>query len=121
MSDPAPQQPRIGVSECLLGREVRYDAGHRRDRFVVGLLSQFVELVPVCPEVECGMPVPRESMRLVREDDLVRLRGNRSGQDYTDVLRDWAERRVAELAGENLHGFLLTRGSPSWTGPRRRR
>lgn len=64
-SPKAPSRPRIGVSACLLGKNVRFDGGHRRDRFVDDRLGRFVDFVPVCPEVESGLPVPRESLRLV--------------------------------------------------------
>lgn len=58
---------RIGISSCLLGAEVRWDGGHKRDRFLVDELAPFVEWVPVCPELELGMGVPREPVQLVRE------------------------------------------------------
>ncbi|MHC4422287.1 MAG: 2-thiouracil desulfurase family protein [Planctomycetota bacterium] len=60
---------RLGISTCLLGEEVRYDGGHKLDRFLVDTLGQYVEWVPVCPEVEMGLPVPRESMRLVDDPE----------------------------------------------------
>jgi len=56
---------KLGISTCLLGQNVRYDGGHKHDRFLTGTLGLFVTYVPVCPEVECGMGIPRESLRLV--------------------------------------------------------
>ncbi|HEX9910741.1 MAG TPA: DUF523 domain-containing protein, partial [Desulfatiglandales bacterium] len=56
---------RLGISACLLGQNVRYDGGHKLDRYLTDTLGQYVEYVPVCPEVECGLGIPREAMRLV--------------------------------------------------------
>ena len=72
-------QIRLGVSQCLLGEPVRYDGQHKRDAFIVDTLGQYVDFVPVCPEVECGLPVPREAMRLVGEIDAPRLMTQRTG------------------------------------------
>ena len=64
---------KLGISTCLLGESVRYDGGHKLDRFLTDTLGQYVEYVPVCPEVECGLGIPRESMRLVGDPDSPRL------------------------------------------------
>ncbi len=106
-------RPRIGVSACLLGAPVRYDGGHKRDRFVQGELSRFVDFVPICPEVEAGMAVPREPIRLVARESGVVVLGNRSGVDYTARLTAAARARVEDLAGEALDGFILKKDSPS--------
>ncbi|MDF1563049.1 MAG: DUF523 and DUF1722 domain-containing protein [Deltaproteobacteria bacterium] len=106
-------RPRIGISSCLLGAEVRHDGGHRRDAWVSSRLADFVELVPVCPEVESGMPVPRESLRLVGEVARPRLVAPRSGTDHTATLSDWSWLKVEGLARQHLDGFLLEKGSPS--------
>jgi uncharacterized protein YbbK (DUF523 family) len=79
---------RLGVSSCLLGEKVRFDAGHKRDRFVTDLLGNFVEWVPVCPELESGMGVPRPAMRLVRQGDALQLLEIASGRDHTARMRD---------------------------------
>jgi uncharacterized protein YbgA (DUF1722 family)/uncharacterized protein YbbK (DUF523 family) len=104
---------RLGISRCLLGDEVRYDGGHKRDRFLVNELGQYVEWVPVCPEVEIGLPIPRESMRLVGDPDNPRLIAPKSGADYTERMVTWAEGRVRELDSEGLHGFVFKKDSPS--------
>jgi uncharacterized protein YbbK (DUF523 family) len=87
---------RLGVSACLLGREVRYDGQHRRDGFVAGVLGPLVEWVPVCPELEVGMGVPREPIRLVGGAASPSLLGERSGEDWTERMRRFAEARVRE-------------------------
>ena len=91
-SDAAPM--RIGVSSCLLGSAVRWDGGHRRDAFLVDQLGPFVEWVAVCPEVELGMGVPRETIRLVERGGAVRLVAERSGVDHSEAMRAWARRRL---------------------------
>lgn len=86
-----------GISSCLLGREVRFDGGHKEDRFLTGALAQHVEWAPVCPEIEIGMGVPREAICLVDDPahpDGPRLLGARSGTDHTATMRAWARRRV---------------------------
>lgn len=104
---------KIGISSCLLGNQVRYDGGHKLDRFLTGTLGQYVDYVPVCPEVECGMPVPRESMRLEGEIEAPRLVTHRSREDKTGQMLAWADRRVAELEKEELMGFIFKSDSPS--------
>jgi uncharacterized protein YbgA (DUF1722 family)/uncharacterized protein YbbK (DUF523 family) len=104
---------RIGVSACLLGRQVRYDGGHKRDRYMTETLAAFVDWVPVCPEIEVGMGAPREAIQLLEDEGLLRLVGTRSGTDHTDAMRAYARRRVGQLAKENLSGFILKKNSPS--------
>jgi uncharacterized protein YbgA (DUF1722 family)/uncharacterized protein YbbK (DUF523 family) len=112
-ADPTDPKLRLGISTCLLGEPVRYDGGHKRDPYLVHDLGRYVEWVPVCPEVECGLPVPRESMRLVGDAQHPRLIAPRSGTDHTERMTAWARKRVEELAGESLHGFVFKKDSPS--------
>jgi uncharacterized protein YbgA (DUF1722 family)/uncharacterized protein YbbK (DUF523 family) len=104
---------RIGISECLLGHQVRYDGGHKWDRFLTDTLGQYVEYVPVCPEVECGLGVPREAMRLVGNPESPRLVTVRTRQDLTEKMVAWARKRVKELENESLCGFIFKSDSPS--------
>jgi uncharacterized protein YbgA (DUF1722 family)/uncharacterized protein YbbK (DUF523 family) len=92
---------------------VRFDGGHKRDAFLTGTFGRFVEWVPVCPEVEAGFGTPRESMRLVRAGNDVRLVTVRTARDVTAQLDRFAERRVAQLAAEDLCGYVLKKDSPS--------
>jgi uncharacterized protein YbgA (DUF1722 family)/uncharacterized protein YbbK (DUF523 family) len=110
---PAGEAIRIGISSCLLGRKVRFDGGHKRDAFLVDTFGSYVEWVPVCPEVELGLGVPRESLRLVRRADGIRMVNTKSGRDISDEMRRYARARVEELARENLAGFVLKKDSPS--------
>jgi uncharacterized protein YbgA (DUF1722 family)/uncharacterized protein YbbK (DUF523 family) len=105
---------RIGVSSCLLGREVRFDGQHKRDAFLVDTLAPFVEWVPVCPEVEVGMGVPRESVRLVRGPrGRSLLVGNASGEDWTARMEALSARRAEALADAALVGYVFKSKSPS--------
>jgi len=104
---------RIGISACLLGREVRYDGGHKRDRFLTDTFGRFVEWVPVCPEVEAGFGTPREAMRLVDDDGRLRLVTVKTAVDLTSQMEGFARRRVEQLAAENLSGYVLKKDSPS--------
>jgi uncharacterized protein YbgA (DUF1722 family)/uncharacterized protein YbbK (DUF523 family) len=103
----------LGVSACLLGENVRYDGGHSHDRFLTDTLGQYIEYVPVCPEVECGLPVPREAMHLEGSPDSPRLMTIETRRDITDRLRKWAGRRVIELEKNDLCGFIFKSKSPS--------
>lgn len=104
---------RIGVSACLLGQNVRFDGGHKRDAFLVETLGPFVEWVVVCPEVEAGFGTPRESMHLLRRGGDVRLVTTRTGIDHTERMRRYAAARVAALRDYDLCGFVLKKNSPS--------
>jgi uncharacterized protein YbgA (DUF1722 family)/uncharacterized protein YbbK (DUF523 family) len=107
------ERVRLGISSCLLGNPVRWNAGHKLDRFLTNTLGQFVDYVPVCPEVEAGFGVPRESMRLVGDAEKPRLITFKTKTDQTDQMLRWARKRVKELEKEDLHGFIFKSDSPS--------
>jgi len=104
---------RVGISSCILGNPVRWNAGHKLDKYLTHTLGQFVEYVPVCPEVEVGLGVPRESMRLVGDPERPRLITFKSKTDHTDKMVRWADKRVKALEKENLCGFIFKSDSPS--------
>ncbi len=104
---------RIGISACLLGEKVRFDGGHKRDRYLTDTLGQYFEWVPVCPEVEVGLPTPRPSLRLELADGDVRMVVTKEGRDLTRAMRSYAKSRVAALAEKELRGYLLKKDSPS--------
>jgi uncharacterized protein YbgA (DUF1722 family)/uncharacterized protein YbbK (DUF523 family) len=104
---------RVGVSSCLLGNQVRYDGQHKRDDFVCDVLGKFVELVPICPEVELGMGIPREPVRLVKQGERSRMVGVKTERDFTGAMVAWADRRVRALVAEGLSGYVLKKDSPS--------
>jgi uncharacterized protein YbgA (DUF1722 family)/uncharacterized protein YbbK (DUF523 family) len=107
------EKVKIGISSCLLGNPVRWHAGHKLDRFLTNTLGQFVEYVPVCPEVEAGFGIPRESLRLVGDPERPRLVTFKTKTDLTDQMNRWAQKRVRELEKEDLCGFIFKSDSPS--------
>ena len=105
---------RLGISSCLLGQEVRYDGGHKRDRFLTDVLGDYVTWVPVCPEVEIGLGTPRPTIRLERvEDGSARLVMPSTGEDLTDRMVEYADDRVRRLEKHDLAGYVLKKDSPS--------
>jgi uncharacterized protein YbgA (DUF1722 family)/uncharacterized protein YbbK (DUF523 family) len=107
------QPIRIGVSSCLLGHKVRFDGQHKRNDFLCDTFGQFVEWVPVCPEVEVGLGTPRETMRLVAAGETVRLVFPKSGRDLTTEMTRFSEGRVRALEAEGLSGYVLKKDSPT--------
>jgi len=104
---------RVGISSCLLGDEVRYDGGHKRDAFLADTFGRFVEWVPICPEIEAGFGTPREAMRLVGVPAGVRLLTVKTAVDLTSPMTAYVRHRVPELATEGLSGYVLKKNSPS--------
>ena len=104
---------KLGVSSCLLGEKVRYDGGQMLDHFLTDTLGAYVDWVMVCPEVECGLSVPREAMHLVGDVEAPRLMTIRTRVDHTSRMRQWAKQKVIALAAENLCGFVFKSRSPS--------
>ena len=107
------ERVRLGISSCLLGNAVRWNSGHKMDRYLTRTLGQFVDYVSVCPEVEAGFGVPRESLRLVGDAENPRLVTFKTKTDQTDQMLRWARKRVKELEKEDLHGFIFKSDSPS--------
>ena len=103
----------VGVSACLLGHRVRYDGGHKRDRYLLGSLGRYFNWVPVCPEVELGLETPRPSLRLEECDGHVRLMMSRHGIDLSERMNDFCHARVDALGKSDLCGFVLKKNSPS--------
>jgi len=106
-------RPRLGISACLLGQPTRYDGGDKLDAFLRDTLGRQFELVPICPEVEAGLGVPREPMRLEGEAQRPRLVTRQTRRDLTETMETWARRRVVELEKEHLAGFIFKARSPS--------
>src|SRR5437899_13059636 len=102
---------RLGISACLLAQAVRYDGGHKRDPFLAETLGRFVVWVPVCPEVELGLGVPREPIRLEGYPAAPRLVAAKSRRDLTRAMTRLAQARAAELARLDLLGYVLKKDS----------
>jgi uncharacterized protein YbgA (DUF1722 family)/uncharacterized protein YbbK (DUF523 family) len=107
------QKIKIGISACLLGEKVRYDGGHKLDRYITDTLGKYFEWVPVCPEVEYGLPVPREPMHLTGDPASPRIVTVRTGVDHTDGMKEWAGDKLRRLEKEDLRGFIFRSKSPS--------
>jgi uncharacterized protein YbgA (DUF1722 family)/uncharacterized protein YbbK (DUF523 family) len=103
----------VGVSTCLLGEKVRHDGGHKHDRYVTDVLGAYFLFVPVCPEVEAGMGVPRESVQLAGDIDSPRMIGNRTGTEWTDRMNRFSHARVKKPDLSLLRGYILKKNSPS--------
>ena len=107
------QSLKIGVSACLLGEHVRYDGGHKRDRYITDTLGAYFSFVPVCPEVGCGLSTPREVMRLEGDASAPRLMTRQTRIDRTDQMLLFCSARISELENEDLCGFIFKKDSPS--------
>jgi len=104
---------KLGISTCFLGENVRYDGRHKLDRYLRDTVGLFVEWIPVCPEVECGLPIQREAVRLVVDPENPRLVTIHSGKDKTEQMQKWIKVRLEQLERENLCGFIFKTKSPS--------
>lgn len=103
----------IGISACLFGLNVAYDGSNRFASVIVEALREFAELTPICPEVEAGLPVPRERMVLKITHGLLRLLTVNFGEDYTDIILEWSRKKLNELQERNICGFIFKCGSPA--------
>ena len=104
---------RVGISSCLLGEKVRFDGGHKLDQYAVGTLGQHVDWIPVCPELEMGLGVPREALRLIGDpEDPTARDGEESGGPYGGDA-DLGPRPGRAAPGLALDGYILKSKSPS--------
>jgi uncharacterized protein YbgA (DUF1722 family)/uncharacterized protein YbbK (DUF523 family) len=106
-------KPRLGISACLLGQKVRYDGGHKRDYFLTEIFGPFVEWIPVCPELEVGMGVPRDPVRLVGNATEPSMIAERSAKNWTAEMKRFSATRAGELKRLDLSGYVLKKDSPS--------
>jgi len=113
MAIPPESRPKVGISACLLGEKVRFDGGHKRDRFLTDLFGKFVEWVKVCPEVEIGMGVPRETVRLVGTPNSIKMIAEKSGRDWTPEMQQFSTNRIPQLSGQELSGYIFKKSSPT--------
>jgi uncharacterized protein YbgA (DUF1722 family)/uncharacterized protein YbbK (DUF523 family) len=106
-------RPRVGVSACLLGQQVRFDGGHKHDHYLTDTLGLHLDFVPVCPELEAGMGIPRETVRLSGSPSAPRMIGVHSARDWTEKMLAFSRKRVTGLAARDLCGYILKKDSPS--------
>lgn len=108
-----PTRMRIGVSQCLLGENVRFDGGHKRNEYVLTTLGKWFDFIPVCPEMEIGLGAPRESLRLVQAGSHVRMVAPKSGADHTATMTEYSHRRAKQIESQRLVGYVFKKDSPS--------
>lgn len=105
---------KIGISACVLGEKVRFDAGHKVSKFVTKELSPYFEFLPVCPEVGAGMPVPRPTIRLISNEERISLVETKDpSKDHTEQMESYCENKVAQLEQEQLRGYIVCAKSPT--------
>ncbi|MGJ8663525.1 MAG: DUF1722 domain-containing protein [Marinicella sp.] len=103
---------KVGISACLLGQPVRFNGSHKNSSFCSEVLSEWFEFVAICPEVEIGLGIPREPIRLVNEKGQIRVKNvTDQSKDYTDQLHEFADKKAAELT--ELCGYIFMQKSPS--------
>lgn len=113
LTNPYKDRPQIGISRCLLGENVRYNASHKLDNYIKNKLGKFVDFVPICPEVEIGMGTPREAVQLFEINGEVKMISENSKTDFTNEMNDWAAKKALDIKDLNLCGFILKSKSPS--------
>ncbi|WML90951.1 DUF1722 domain-containing protein [Thiothrix lacustris] len=103
---------KIGISACLLGQQVRFDGGHKRDGYITGTLGLYFDFVPLCPEAGAGLGIPRPTIRLVRKDGTLRAVNVQDFSiDHTDVLESYLGSAIPQLS--DVCGYILKKNSPS--------
>jgi uncharacterized protein YbbK (DUF523 family) len=107
------KKPHVGISPCLLGKRVRYDGGHRHNRYITDILGKYFDWIPVCPEVEYGLGIPREPMHLIGDPAKPRIVTIFTGIDHTDGMMKWVENKLVALEKEDLCGFMFKSKSPN--------
>jgi len=104
---------RLGISTCLLGEKVRYDGGHKLDAWIKNTLGQFTTFVPVCPEFECGMSIPRPAMHLEGTKENPQLIQTLSKLNLTKQMKNWIKLQIKKLKSQDLDGYIFKTRSPS--------
>ncbi|MDP3300518.1 MAG: DUF523 and DUF1722 domain-containing protein [Sulfuricurvum sp.] len=103
---------KLAISACLLGENIRFDGGHKRDRFITDQLSDFSEFIPFCPE-DLAFGTPRPSVRLVNIQGDIRVHSNKTGDDLTDALQQTSRNELSKLDSQSLCGIIFKSKSPS--------
>ncbi len=104
---------KIGISACLIGLKYRYDGDSRFSKTIVDRLGDQVDFIPVCPEVECGLSIPRPKMHMELSPRGTRLKVTESGGDETMRMTQWAENKLDQLERIGISGFIFQARSPS--------
>ncbi len=103
---------KVGISQCLLGVNVRYDGGHKNNRFCREDLASVFTFVDLCPEVGIGLPTPRKTIRLVGDPESPRaVLSDDDGSDFTQQLSDFAVKNQEKLS--EVSAYVFCKASPS--------
>ncbi|MBM7071039.1 DUF1722 domain-containing protein [Shewanella sp. 202IG2-18] len=102
---------QIGISSCLLGEKVRYDGGHKNSKYCSRDLSELFKFVPVCPEMAIGLGTPRKTIRLVRDENQIRVLTSDESFDVTEPLVNFSNEKVKQLSA--LGGYIFCAKSPT--------
>lgn len=103
---------KIGVSSCLLGENVRFDSGHKKNQYLINVLSNYFQFLPFCPEVAIGLGVPREPIRLVNINERIKCIGTKNAElDVTNKLKNIANEQLDWH--RTISGYILKKDSPS--------
>ncbi|WP_426118270.1 YbgA family protein [Pseudomonas sp. DSP3-2-2] len=112
MTTPALHKPKLGISACLLGAEVRFNGGHKESHLCTRALTEYFEFVPACPEVAIGMGIPREPIRLVGDAEHPQALGSVNRElNVTQALADYGVQMATELG--DISGYIFMQKSPS--------
>ncbi len=103
----------VGISSCLLGQKVRFDGQHKRYHYSTDILAEYFRFIPVCPEVEVGMGVPRETIRLEGSPDNPSLIGTKTKTDWTNKMNSYSRQRIAKDDIAGISGYILKKDSPT--------
>ncbi|KGX87162.1 YbgA family protein [Pontibacillus litoralis] len=103
-------KPKVVVSKCLEFENVRYNGEVIPDK-VVERLAPFVHFIPVCPEVEIGLGVPRDIIRIVQYGEEQRLMQPSTEKDLTEEMIHFSKQFIGALP--EVDGFLLKNRSPT--------
>jgi len=100
-------KPRLLISACLLGTACRYD-GKSKPVPQVSILKSLFHLIPICPEVDGGLPIPRlpcelQKRKAIRED----------GTDMTDFYQKGADLALQKAIHCRAVAAVLKEKSPS--------
>ena len=104
---------KIGVSSCLLGEKVRWNGDHKQNHYVRGILANYLEYVSICPEIEVGMGVPRETVALYGNPEKSQMISKKTQVDWTSPMKNYIKNCLKSLAHDDLCGYIFKSKSPS--------
>lgn len=103
-------KPKVIISACLGFRSCRYNGLSINFPFL-DRMAKHINFVQVCPEADCGMGVPRKTVRLVKEHEALKLLQPTTGKDWTEIITSYIDKIIAE--NEDVDGFILKAKSPT--------